>query len=191
MASRKTKRKTEQRSGGAAAFVVGGDRFEFDADAGALTRIPAAEPSAEELEIRYRADELQREAARQRAEAQRAAEAAAREREQAEVREKAAALLMSVLSKKQRREYAEHRHFTIRGSDGKRYQIRYGYQHNVFELDEDGNRVVEMCGHANESLPMEDHMATQKLSLERDAPGFRRVANKYDIRGGGRTMVRE
>lgn len=187
----KTKRKTKQRPGGAAAFVVGGDAFAWDPEVGVLTRAPAAEPDAAELERRYAERQAVVAAEHAAQEERRAAEQAAREREEAEALGRAQALLMSVLSKRQRREFRANREFTMVGSDGKRYLIRYGFQHNVFELDDEGNRVTELCGHVAGPLPMEDHMAAQKLALERDAVSYRRVANKWDIRSGGHVSIRD
>lgn len=123
-------------------------------------------------------------AAREERERQRAADAA-------EAKARATELLLSVLDEQQAADFLERKEFTVEGSDGKRYLIREGRMHNVFEIDEDGNRVVEICGHVRPHIPNEDNLAAQKLALETDAPRFLQIANRWDLTRGRATIQRE
>lgn len=123
----------------------------------------------------------ERERVRLAAVAERQRAAAEQERAAAESKERATALLLSLLNKQQTADFHARQEFTVTGSDGKRYLIRLGRAHNIFELDDAGNRVVEICGHVSDRVPDEDNIAAQKLALEADAPGFRRIANMWAI----------
>ena len=126
--------------------------------------------------------EEQREARRV-AEAERAEAAAA-------AKERATELLLSVLDEQQAADFVERQEFVVEGSNGRRYLIRHGRQHNVFEIDNDGERIVEICGHVRDHVPNEDNMAAQKLALETDADTFLRIANRWDLTRG-RAPIRE
>lgn len=117
-----------------------------------------------------------------------------RQREQEERRaaakERATRLLLSVLDEEQAADFLERQEFTVEGSDGKRYLIREGRMHNVFEVDDAGARVIEICGHVRDHVPNEDNLAAQKLALEHDAPGFLRIANRWDLTRGRASLPR-
>lgn len=39
------------------------------------------------------------------------------------------------------------------------------YQHNVFEIDQDGRKLREHCAHTSHACPQSDHALAQKLLL--------------------------
>jgi hypothetical protein len=109
------------------------------------------------------------------------------ERQRVEAKAKARALLESLLNEKQARQLQDEKKFHVIGSDGVRYEVDCTKrQHNVFALNETGQRVREFCLVQTGNTPLEDHLACQKLLLESNAPEFHRVANKWDLNHAGR-----
>lgn len=103
------------------------------------------------------------------------------DRKAAEAR--AAELLMEHLDDEQKAAFKEYRKFHVIGSDGARYEIECTKRmHNVFQLDNQGERVQELCAYQTGETPLADNFLAQKLALETDAPAFRRVANKWDYK---------
>lgn len=144
-------------------------------------RAQAIAPQRSEVELaaeRARREELQRKYEKERA-ARIAAERKAHE------------LLMACLTPAQRREYQEHRRFTVKLRNGNVYQIWKGFQGNVLRVEPDAvkqqgrnPRALErLCVHGYSDtilggwMPDEDHMLGQKLLLEADEATFRRTAN--------------
>lgn len=155
--------------------------LEWDDDLGGFVRVVNLSDDEREWAARAAAREAEREAARRAEEERRAAEQAERERAAAEAKARAEELLISVLDEQQIADYRAHNWFTCLGSDGHRYKIKYGRQHNIFRLNDAGNEVVEICGHVRDNVPHEDNMAAQKLHLESDAIGFLRIANAWAL----------
>ncbi len=120
------------------------------------------------------ARELQQREERQRRELE-------RQKKRELARGKAKTILLEHLDGSQREEYEKHQRFTVISRDGKRvYQIKQGYQHNVFLLNPEGKPIREYCGHlrGGYEIPHEDHMLAQKLMLESGAEEeFLKVAN--------------
>jgi hypothetical protein len=99
-------------------------------------------------------------------------------------KQRATDLLLSLLNPEQTATFAEGGEFTTTGSNGKRYLIRLGREHNVFEVDADGTRLVNICGHVRDNIPNEDNMAAQKMALESDADAFLAIANSRTLPSG-------
>lgn len=112
---------------------------------------------------------------------------AAEKRQQA--RRTARMLLLSILDDDQAEEFERHNRFFTVGSDGRRYMIKLGRQHNVFVVDDQGRAIEELCGHVRDYIPDEDNMLAQKLHIETDALGFRAVCNIWDLTGGRRHII--
>lgn len=115
--------------------------------------------------------------ARWQAERERVA-AAAKQAEDARkaARDKARALLVSMLNEKQREQLQREMFFEIVSQSQKRYRIRQGTHGNVRLLDAGGKEVTRYCGQPN-GVPDEDAMLAQKLQLEYDEASFLRLAN--------------
>ena len=117
---------------------------------------------------------LERQAAQ---EAQWAAERAEREK----ASERAAALLLSLLSPEQAATYREHGWFEVRGSSGRRWRIRNrGQSGNVDLMPEIGEeRDASFCAHPPGHLPDADAHVAQMLALVTDDEAFERTANVH------------
>ena len=97
---------------------------------------------------------------------------------QREALERAESSLLSLLSPEQRESYAKDKKFHVITAEGKRYEIDCRKRmHNVFELNERGQRVLELCIYQTGNTPLPDNIAAQKLLLESDEKEFRRIAN--------------
>jgi hypothetical protein len=111
----------------------------------------------------------------ERAEVARKAEIAAAERKAAI--EKARALLLSMLSVKQREQYQRDRFFEVIGQHTRRrYRVRQGTHGNVRLLDDKGREVTSYCAQPS-GVPDEDAMLAQALMLEHHEQDFLKVAN--------------
>lgn len=104
-----------------------------------------------------------------------------RDREARAAQERADALLRSLLTPRQQRQYEATHEICVRGSDRRRYRIKPSRVYNVVELDRAGKEVASWCAAPGENLPIEDVMAAQLLWLRADAPGFRAAANRNDL----------
>jgi hypothetical protein len=103
---------------------------------------------------------------------------AARLKREREALERAESSLLSLLSPDQRESYAKDKKFHVITAEGKRYEIDCRKRmHNVFELNERGQRVLELCIYQTGNTPLPDNIAAQKLLLESDEKEFRRIAN--------------
>lgn len=91
-------------------------------------------------------------------------------------RDKARALLVSMLSEKQRAEYETRKRFEVVSSKGRRFQIRQGTHGNVSLLNDKGQPVTNYCGQPN-GVPTEDAMLAQMLQLRYDEDAYLRHAN--------------
>lgn len=98
--------------------------------------------------------------------------------------ERAEMLLLEHLSEQQRAEWRENGYFTVVGGSGRRYRIKRGRQHNIDELDSNGRRIANLCGHVGDAVPDEDNVLIQKLMLETDEEQFRRIANISRVAAG-------
>lgn len=108
----------------------------------------------------------------------RAARLAQERADRAAASDRAEALLLSLLTPRQRREYGETHTIPVRGSDKRRYRLEYGTVGNVKELNRAGLEIASWCAAPTGDLPTEDVLAAQLLWLRADAPGFRAVANR-------------
>lgn len=108
-----------------------------------------------------------------------------------EQREGAAArareLLVSFLTKPQRREFAKHKAVTIIGASGQVYRITYGKIANIEVLAPGGRLLHRLCVHPeNPELPVEDVMLSQLLHLRADEDVLVRRANIHHVGLGWR-----
>lgn len=110
----------------------------------------------------------------------RACRAAARaEQEAAEAR--GLALLLENLTADQRTLYAAEKRFRVVGGDsGKIYEIKYGRQQNVYELDRDGKRLVGWCFLPGGGLVAGDVMLAQKIGLELEEKRVLKIARTFE-----------
>lgn len=109
-------------------------------------------------------------------------------------KERADKLLVEHLSAEQEQSLAQHGYFdmgTLVDGKNRRFRIYNNkYQHNVFEIDENGRKLREYCAHTSHACPQSDHALAQKLILEHSPSEFLRVANIWDLEGGRRVQVR-
>lgn len=94
-------------------------------------------------------------------------------------RDKARALLVSMLSVQQREQLKRCSWFDVIGSHSQQtYRIREGSHGNVRLLSPDGQKeVASYCGQPN-GVPVGDSMLAQKLQLECDETEYLRLANR-------------
>lgn len=95
-------------------------------------------------------------------------------------REKAKALLRSLLTAAEWEAYVTHSKLVVRGKSGRCYTItNAGPAGNIHVMDEQGRTLETLCCHPGhgENLPIEDVILTQKLHLEHNEDAFRALAN--------------
>jgi hypothetical protein len=101
-------------------------------------------------------------------------------------------LLVEHLTEEQEQSLAAQGYFdvdTIVKGEKKRFRIHNNkYQHNVFEIDQDGRKLRELCAHTSHACPQSDHALAQKLMLEHNPAEFLRVANIWDLRNDRRDL---
>jgi hypothetical protein len=136
----------------------------------------------------YRERRKETEAARRRREREWRAEQTRKRKEREAATSRARKILVEHLDQDQRRTLDQHGYFDIKievaGAERVFRIFNNKYQHNVFELDESGNKVREFCAHTSHACPQSDHALAQKLLLEADPQQFFRVANIWNLRGG-------
>lgn len=118
---------------------------------------------------------------------------ARRPRIESQARNRADKLLVEHLSAEQEQSLAEHGYFDVDSfveGEARRFRIHnHKYQHNVFEIDENGRKLRELCAHTSHACPQSDHALAQKLMLEHNPAEFLRVANIWDLSCGMRDLV--
>lgn len=81
--------------------------------------------------------------------------------------ERAEQLLLSLLDKDQTEEYRKHGTIHVNSQHGRRYCLTNRKHHSVFEVNEKGERVREVCTVArNYDIPVADDMAARLLGLK-------------------------
>jgi hypothetical protein len=93
---------------------------------------------------------------------------------------RAARLLNSFLTPKQKRELRKKNHIHVNGQDGQLYRIEARSHQNVF-LIKDGKPVTQFCVVSREILPVPDLVLAQKLLLEANIAEFMALANKWEV----------
>ncbi len=92
-------------------------------------------------------------------------------------RDKAWALLLSMLDVKQREQLQTQRFFDVIARHSKRrYRIEKGAHANVLLVDDQGRPLTRYCGQPG-GIPEGDVMLAQKLQIEYDEPEYLRHAN--------------
>ena len=99
-------------------------------------------------------------------------------------REKADRLLRSLLNDEQIKMMEEEQRFFVMGQSGKLYEVLTNKtQHNVFEVEPNGNRrLMEFCIVAPR-VPAGDHFAAQVLMLKTEEQEFYRQADVWRLDG--------
>ena len=103
------------------------------------------------------------------------------------VRQKAKELLLAHLSESQRKTWLKNEYFDVQAPSGRRYRLQKGYFHNVFLLDIFNKKVREYCAYAkdpNGSLPVEDNLFAQLMTLRFNENEFLAMANTWDLTKG-------
>lgn len=132
----------------------------------------------EQIEKARKAQEEQDRKAQERRERE-AKERKERERLAELARERAMALLLEMLHRSQVKELRNRGSFITMSNKGTLYEVAFGRQHNVFELDNKQRRIAEYCitNGGPEWIPDADVMLAQKLMIETDEDSLRRIAN--------------
>lgn len=92
--------------------------------------------------------------------------------------ETAESLLRECLSPQQQAAYDTDKRFHVISQEGNRYEIDCTRrQHNVHRLGANDRKTEELCAYQTGWHPLPDNALAQKLMLESDEGGFRRVAN--------------
>ena len=115
-------------------------------------------------------------------------------RQRAAVKERAEALLISLLPESEKQRYRHEGYFEVIGSHGGHYQIHRGVAGNITWMHPDGRRGSDLCCHPDTfdgvgQLPTEDVMLAQLLALRADEAAFVRVGNVHSgLRQTARTQ---
>jgi hypothetical protein len=110
-------------------------------------------------------EDMRQRRAEERLERERQAAMREEERQAAEVR--AQALLHSILTAAQKREWLEHRRLTVTAPSGRVYRLLPGWSGNVCIMDGDVRRAT-LCVHPRERVPDSDCIAAQMLTILHD-----------------------
>lgn len=103
-------------------------------------------------------------------------------------RKRAMKLLLSNLTKKQKKQFTKHQFFIVEGSKSKRkYRIRSNKENtnlpmaniDVLHHDNDNNVDHRICFHLSYGIPLGDHLLAQKLMLENDEDRALEVSNRH------------
>jgi hypothetical protein len=78
--------------------------------------------------------------------------------------------------------WAEHREINLRSQSGRRYCIDgRKTMHNIFEVDEHGERIKELCVYAAGDIPLNDNVLAQVLALRYAEEQLLARANVWDL----------
>lgn len=97
-------------------------------------------------------------------------------REEAE--QKAEALLLMHLDRKQRKSYQKDHFFEVLSQSGKHYRVNFFRNRNVLEMDDAKRKVASYCIVPRENIPLADQLLIQKLMLQYQENDFLRIANR-------------
>lgn len=101
------------------------------------------------------------------------------------INRKAKELLLSQLNETQRKTWLAEQYFDMKAPSGRRYRLTAKRTHNVFLLDSLGKPVREYCAYADDpggTLPLEDHLFAQLVTLQFNELEFLATANTWDLR---------
>ena len=101
--------------------------------------------------------------------------------EKAAAERRAEALLRSMLTPAQRKEFKRRDYFHVVVGDW-RFRITRGRSHNVKEVDSRSRLLRSFCAHPEEMVPDADTMLSQKLCLETCPEEFLKLANVMRVR---------
>jgi hypothetical protein len=100
-------------------------------------------------------------------------------------------LLLAHLDERERARWVRDNQVHVRSQSGRRYCLEGSRkQHNIFELDDKGVRIKELCVLAEGDIPVEDNLLAQILALRFDEKHLLSRANKWDLRQVGQGLVR-
>jgi len=94
---------------------------------------------------------------------------------------KAEVLLLSYLNPADKKIFRRHRHIDVWSQSGRRFRIKEGRQHNIYELDDRGKALREYCIHVKDDVPNCDNVLAQKFMLECREADFLRIANSRAV----------
>lgn len=95
---------------------------------------------------------------------------------------KAEKLLLSCLSRQQKKDYKQHGHFFVTGNaTNHRYKITKGRVKNIYQVDDSSIPVARHCVESADRVPMGDHLLAQKLLIEANEEEFLRVKIDWDL----------
>jgi len=91
-------------------------------------------------------------------------------------------LLFRHLTDEQKNMLESENRFLIEVKSGKIYEIRRGMHQNIYRLDDQGRPVEQLCCLPQGQVPEGDVMLAQMLHLMVNEEGFRKVANRWELR---------
>ena len=115
---------------------------------------------------------------------QAAAEVERQKKAQAErvaAQKRAEKLLLSNLSRQQKRDWLNAQFFMVRAKSGRTFKVTNRPHVNVIEIDGAGNSIVAWCAGPEGGVPVQDQFLAQKLMLECNEDAFFQVANRHTI----------
>lgn len=113
-----------------------------------------------------------------------------RERDAVVAKERAEKLLLEHLDAKQKASWHTKKEINVRSQHGRRYCIEGTRKtHNIYQLNNKGERIKELCVYAGGDIPLEDCVLAQVLSLQFAEDHLLEKANVWDIATGQRMRV--
>jgi len=91
-------------------------------------------------------------------------------------------LLFRHLTDDQKNMLESENRFLIEVKSGKIYEIRRGIHQNIYRLDDQGRPAEQLCCLPQGQVPEGDVMLAQMLHLMVNEEGFRKVANRWELR---------
>lgn len=85
------------------------------------------------------------------------------------------------LTEEQEKAWKENRAIFVTSQSGRRFKIKEGRAHNIYELNEHGEAIREYCVHVEPYIPDADNVLAQKLALQHNEDALLRLANKWDL----------
>ena len=141
-------------------------------------------PTAEELAA------VQARLAAQQAEQQ--AKAAAEAQRLKAAQDRAERTLCAHLTPEQERAWREEQAFFVTSQSGRRFKVRRGFSHNLYEVAQDGTLLRELCVHIDmrHGCPVADNLLAQLLGLKFDEERFLKKANVWDLQQNRKLIQR-
>lgn len=96
---------------------------------------------------------------------------------------KAVRLLLALLNRQQKKEYAELKQITINhpGTEIPQFVLKNTLSGNILEHDKQGKPIMRHCVHVGYGIPLADNLATQLLYLQSKPEEMLKIANHTRI----------